>query len=65
MAFFLLIIFLSLDISDFTDEKKIKIAETEENAIVIENAREHYKLLSKKYLDIVKNWIKNLTALTG
>ncbi|KAK7582477.1 hypothetical protein V9T40_013922 [Parthenolecanium corni] len=54
----------SINIDLPKSEKLIMITETEENAIVIENAREHYKLLSKKYLDVVKNWIKNLTVLT-
>lgn len=64
--FFIAVDFLiSINIFDFAGEKLIMITETEENAIVIENAREHYKLLSKKYLDVVKNWIKNLTVLTG
>lgn len=43
----------------------INILETEENAIIIENARDYYKLLNKKYLQIIKNWEKILTTLPG
>lgn len=51
--------------SFISDQKILTIKETEENAIIIENIKDHYKLLKNKYLNSVKNWIKNLTTLAG
>lgn len=55
----------SININFREGEKMINILETEENAIIIENARDYYKLLNKKYLQIIKNWEKILTTLPG
>lgn len=49
----------------FIEKTYIKIKETDENSVIIENAKDYYKLLRKKYLDIVKNWVKNLIMLSG
>lgn len=56
--------FLLLLIFIFTDSE-VCVKETEENATVIENARELAKLIDTRYLATVKSWLQILTKGTG
>lgn len=56
--------FLLLLIFIFTDSEGC-VKETEENATVIENARELAKLIDTRYLPTVKSWLQILTKAKG
>nr|CAD7202880.1 unnamed protein product [Timema douglasi] len=45
------------------DAGKVKV--TQENAVIVENARDHAKLISNKYLPCVKKWVQILTKASG
>ncbi|XP_063228388.1 UV-stimulated scaffold protein A-like isoform X2 [Bacillus rossius redtenbacheri] len=38
---------------------------TDENAVIVENARDHFTLINKRYLPCVKKWILILTKSSG
>nr|CAD7394689.1 unnamed protein product [Timema cristinae] len=45
------------------DAGKVKV--TQENAVIVENARDHARLISNKYLPCVKKWVQILTKASG
>nr|CAD7570905.1 unnamed protein product [Timema californicum] len=45
------------------DAGKVKV--TQENAVIVENARDHAKLISNKYLPCVKKWVQIFTKASG